>query len=332
MRIYAGVRALLLGWVIGVAAPAYGLQQEPFFKQSFLNLAEDLAEAHQAGKFLMILYEQEGCPYCAKMHKAILSDREVMARLQQRFDVVQLDMWGDREVIDFNGRPLSERTLARRFGLQFSPMTLIFDRNGKEIYRMAGFYNLPHFKIVLSYVADNAYQRQTFPEYQQAKHKENAPVSVRNAKLFQPSASLKQASMGARKNKKGVALLIDANDCADCVEMHERSLTDPVTARLLTSNYVLVRATLGSNAKVESFDGRRVTANDLARQLNVRYLPTVVFMDANGKETARHESYLEPKHFQLYTHYVTSGAQASFPSFQDWIRARNSGQIEKKDP
>jgi thioredoxin-related protein len=312
------------------------LQEQPFFKQSFLNLADDLAEAKGSGKFLMLVYEQEGCPYCAKMHQSILSDADVIRSLEKHFDIVQLDIWGGRELVDFAGKNTSERKFARDLGLHFSPMIVVYDGNGKEVYRMAGFYGLPHFRLVLEYLANGAYRKMPFHEYQRGQMREIATArsqASQGHKMFLKSGSLKEASALAAKAGKGIALLIDASSrCADCVEMHEKNLTDPVTARLLESNFVAVHANLDLSAPVEHYDRRKLSPATLARELNVRYIPTMVFMDAKGKEILRHESYLEPKHFQLLLQYVTSKERVRFASFQDWIRARNTGQIEKKAP
>lgn len=315
------------------AASLAALPEQPFFKQSFLNLPDDLAEAKGSGKFLMLIYEQEGCPYCAKMHQSILSDQEVIRSLEKHFDVVQLDIWGGRELVDFAGKSTTERKFARDLGLHFSPMIVIYDGSGKEAFRMAGFYGLPHFRLVLEYLANGAYRKMPFPEYQRGQMRETVTARSQGLKMFMKSGSLREASALAAKAGKGVALLIDASSrCADCVEMHEKNLTDPVTARLLESKFVPVHANLDLSAPVENYDGRKLSPATLARELNVRYIPTMIFMDAKGKEILRHESYLEPTHFQLLLQYVASDERARFTSFQDWIRARNTGQIEKKAP
>ena len=39
-----------------------GLHKQPWFLQSFLTLADDVAEAEAAGKRLVVIFEQRGCP------------------------------------------------------------------------------------------------------------------------------------------------------------------------------------------------------------------------------------------------------------------------------
>lgn len=46
-----------------------GLHKQPWFHQSFLELADDVHEAADEGKFLVVLIEQSGCPYCRELHE-----------------------------------------------------------------------------------------------------------------------------------------------------------------------------------------------------------------------------------------------------------------------
>ena len=41
-----------------------GLYKEPWFLESFLELADDLEAAHRQGKRFAIMWELKGCAYC----------------------------------------------------------------------------------------------------------------------------------------------------------------------------------------------------------------------------------------------------------------------------
>ena len=51
-----------------------------WFKQSFLDFGEDIAEATQAGKRVMVLFHQDGCPYCNALVERNLSQRGIESR------------------------------------------------------------------------------------------------------------------------------------------------------------------------------------------------------------------------------------------------------------
>ena len=54
-----------------------GLHKQPWFHQSFLELADDVHEAADEGKFLVVLIEQSGCPYCRELHEVNFKRSEV---------------------------------------------------------------------------------------------------------------------------------------------------------------------------------------------------------------------------------------------------------------
>ncbi|MFX5777033.1 thioredoxin fold domain-containing protein, partial [Acinetobacter baumannii] len=79
------------------------------------------ADAAHEGKRLAVIFEQLGCPYCKRLHTEVLAERYINDYVRENFRIVQLDLWGQREVTDFDGKVLSERALAERWGILFTP-------------------------------------------------------------------------------------------------------------------------------------------------------------------------------------------------------------------
>ena len=68
-----------------------------WFKPSFMDLRDDLAEARDGGKQgLMLLFDTEGCAYCKAFQKHTLSDPMIQADVRANFDVVRLGMFERR--------------------------------------------------------------------------------------------------------------------------------------------------------------------------------------------------------------------------------------------
>jgi thioredoxin-related protein len=111
-----------------------GLYHQSWYRLSFLNLSDDFADARAAGKRFAVIFEQRGCPYCIKLHTDILAQRYINDYVRENFAVLQLDLWGAREVTDFDGRVFSERALAERWGVIFTPTIVFFkdDLSGLE--------------------------------------------------------------------------------------------------------------------------------------------------------------------------------------------------------
>ena len=102
-----------------------GLHKASWMRDTFKDLGEDLAEANAEGKRLLLMFEQRGCVYCTKMHTEVFPDPEVEAMIEDNYFVVQLNLHGDIDVTDFDGETLSEKDMARKWGILFTP-TIMF--------------------------------------------------------------------------------------------------------------------------------------------------------------------------------------------------------------
>ena len=98
-----------------------GMYKESWMRDTFKDLREDLAEANAEGKRLAVIFEQRGCIYCKKMHEEVFVQPRVSSYIEENFFVVQLNLHGDLEVTDFDGEVLSEKGIARKWRILFTP-------------------------------------------------------------------------------------------------------------------------------------------------------------------------------------------------------------------
>ena len=101
-----------------------GLHKQSWMRDTFKDLREDLDEANLEGKRLVLMFEQRGCVYCSKMHKDVYSREKVSNYIDENFFVVQLNLHGDLEVTDFDGEILSEKAMARKWSILFTPTVI----------------------------------------------------------------------------------------------------------------------------------------------------------------------------------------------------------------
>ncbi|MCW9032775.1 MAG: thioredoxin family protein [Rhodospirillales bacterium] len=153
-----------------------GLYTQPWFMESFLDLKEDVAESAAAGKHLAILWEQRGCPYCRETHMVNLRNPEIVAYIKKNFNVIQMNLWGDKEVTDFDGTVTTEKKFARKNGIQFTPTIQFFPMELKEgekkqqVWRLLGYWKPFHFLNSFVYVKDGDYQKEpNFQRWLQAR-------------------------------------------------------------------------------------------------------------------------------------------------------------------
>lgn len=102
-----------------------GLHKAEWMRDTFKDLRDDLAEANAEDKRLLLMVEQRGCIYCKKMHEEVFPVEKIDAYLKEHYFIVQLNMFGDVEVTDFDGESLPEKEMIRKWGMMFTP-TLVF--------------------------------------------------------------------------------------------------------------------------------------------------------------------------------------------------------------
>jgi len=127
--------ALLLAMVLPLAASEMGddgLHKPDWLRNTFKDMTEDLADANAQGKRLLVIWEQRGCIYCREMHEKVFPDPRIDALIRESFFVVQMNLFGDVDVTDFDGTVLPEKDMARRWGVVFTPTMMFFPEEVQE--------------------------------------------------------------------------------------------------------------------------------------------------------------------------------------------------------
>ena len=138
-----------------------------WFKLSFLELKNDIEELEGNKKQGLIVYfGQKDCPYCKTHLEKNWSDRGIVTYTQAHFDVVAIDVRGQRPVADTHGkvyRTEKEFSIAQK--TNFTPTLLFYDRKGEEVLRLSGYHPPYQFRAALEFIADKHYLRENFRTY-----------------------------------------------------------------------------------------------------------------------------------------------------------------------
>lgn len=155
-----------------------GLHKPTWLQNTFLDLRDDLAEANAQHKRLMIIVEQRGCIYCKKMHEEIFPTPAIDKIIRDTYFVDQLNLWGDRQVTDFDGKVLPEKEMAVRWNVVFTPTMIFLPEEvpaGKmasqaAVMMMPGAFGKQTTLAMFTYIRDRVYlDGQRFQSYF-AKH------------------------------------------------------------------------------------------------------------------------------------------------------------------
>ncbi|HEY9197991.1 MAG TPA: thioredoxin fold domain-containing protein [Gammaproteobacteria bacterium] len=300
----------------GMVNPGYHDKPE-WFKNSFLDLREDVAEASDGGKRVMLYFYQDGCPYCKKLLETNFALRDIETKTRAGFDVIAINIWGDREVTDMQGRLLTEKQFAADLKVMFTPTLLFLNEAGAVVLRLNGYYPPHKFMAALDYVASHAEDKQSFRDYLQ----QQAPA-VAPGRLHQDQAFLQSPyRLDQRPGGRPLAVLFEQPDCPPCDELHQ-DILNRKESRAQLSKFDVALFDMWSKMPLTTPDGRATTAAEWARELNVQYAPTLVLFAADGTEAFRTEAYLRAFHMQSALEYVASGAYKDQPSFQRYIQSR----------
>ena len=181
------MRDLLAALALLIAAPLSaaelgddGLHKAPWMRDTFKDLSEDLQEATAEGKRLLVLIEQRGCIYCTRMHNEVFPAPEIDAMLNGDFFVVQINMFGDVEVTDFDGETLAEKDMVRKWGALFTPTLMFFPEDVEAapahqvaVAQMPGAFEKGTTFDLLTWVIEKRYEGdEPFQKYHARKHNE----------------------------------------------------------------------------------------------------------------------------------------------------------------
>ena len=300
----------------GAYRGAMATEYPAWFKDSFLNLREDVAEAKANNKRVMLLFTQDNCPYCNALVERNLAQKAIETRLRERFDVIAVNIWGDREMVGLDGVKHTEKSYAASQKVQFTPTLLFFDEAGKMILRLNGYLPPERFKTAIEYVAQGKEKSIAYRDYVAANTPPAAGGELIKQDFFKPAPYQLQ-----RRGNRPLAVFFEQKDCPSCAELHQKVLSDPETRAVLRKLDV-IQLDMWSKTPVVTPQGKSLTAREWAKALDVKYAPTIVVFDPRGREIIRSEAFFKVFHTQGLIAYAVEEAYKTEPNFQRYLSAR----------
>ncbi|MBF0263703.1 MAG: thioredoxin fold domain-containing protein [Gammaproteobacteria bacterium] len=291
-----------------------------WFKESFLDISEDVSEAKDNDKHVILFMHLNGCPYCYKMTEENLKNAPYTNFIKENFEVIALNIKGDREVSLNEDISLTEKALAEHFKVLYTPTVIFLNTDNKIVARINGYRNIDDFKQILDYVQSKSYLKTSLAKFIDERKKEKY--------VFQSHPLLMQSDDLQSLKGKPLALIFEDKSCKDCSKLHEGYLKDPdVNEVLKKMNFVRLDAL--SNQSIKDIHGNKTTPKDLAETLKLSYRPGIILYD-QGKEIMRIESMLYKYHFTEVLRYVAEGHYKKYPkSFYDYLDVRTAELVKQ---
>lgn len=291
-----------------------------WFKDSFLDIAEDVDEASADGKHVILFMHLNGCPYCYKMTEENFKNAPYTNFIKQHFDVISINIKGDRDIAFDADTSVTEKELARLLKVRYTPTVLFLNGDNKTVLRLNGYRSVTAFGYALRFVQEQAYLRTTLSRYI-----EQQQPTQRYA--FRPHPQLRTITDLRSVADNPLALLFEDSSCDACDELHDGHLQNPQILQAL-ENFTFIRLDANSTSPIVDPNGRETTAKDYAEQLGLSYRPGIVLFD-QGKEISRIDGLLYSYHFEGVLRYVGEGHYKQYPnSFYDYLDVRTAKILE----
>jgi len=299
-------------------SPRPGAVELPsWFKQSFLDLREDLKEAVKAGKQgIMVYFGQDHCAYCHRLLQVNFGLEDIASYTRQHFDVIAIDARGPREVRLLDGSQMSEQEFALAMETNFTPSIIFYDRQGQEALRLRGYYPPYQFRAALEYVADSHYDEESFRDFlARGDNRRVFDAEDLNAEDFFAPAPF-NLDRSRRPAERPLVVFFEQGDCHACDVLHGQLLQDP-RIRGLIQELDSVQLDLNATTPVVTPAGKRTQARDWAAELGLFHAPTLIFFDEHGREVLRIDSLVRFYRLGQVLSYVSSRAYRDL-SYPRW--------------
>lgn len=300
---------------------AHTLVYPGWFKQSFWYLNDDINDAIQAGKIgIMIDASEESCTYCIAFIERSLNNPEIQKRFRKNFDALGLEVIGDTEIHDVDGKAYSVKNFLKKYKAYVTPTLLFFGKDGKLLLKITGYYSPEKFTQVLDYFESGQYLKQSWRDYYATRNDRAGAGIVYDTALFRTKVGdLARNKTAARRP---LMVLFEKPGCDDCKRLHEKVLSAQTTRNWIKRFDAVQINADDDKAALVTPGGKKTTARAWAADLNLVYYPAFVFFDESGNEVFRIDTYTRNVRLEGSMSLVLNKGYLDEPQLQRWNRAR----------
>lgn len=166
-------------WAIALTAGAASAetQKDPythFFQDTFGDFTEELELAREEGKKgLLVFFEMDECPFCARMRETVLNRTDVQKWFRDRYRCFTVDIEGDTEVVNFDGKEMPAKDFAFKLHrVRATPVIAFFDLEGKRVVRYTGApSSMEEFMLLGEFAAEGHYKTTNFTKFKRERRK-----------------------------------------------------------------------------------------------------------------------------------------------------------------
>lgn len=158
------MRTGLFSSVVAAFAAAFLLATTPASGADFVvepldyDFPSEVEDAAAEGKNIVIMFHQNGCPYCDKMRKRVFPHPQVNAFYSEKFSLIEVNNKGDLEVVTHDGEAMTEKDYAQKMRVRATPVILFLSKDGSEALKLTGYQDPEMFNAAGRYVSSDAFK------------------------------------------------------------------------------------------------------------------------------------------------------------------------------
>ena len=162
------VLACLLATSLMSWNPIFGQTKNTPIQGGWRSFDAGLELAKVSHKKILVDIYTDWCGWCKKMDQEVYTDPSVKEYLAKNFVIVKMNAEAEG-TIHYKGKVYSPAQLASAFGVTGYPATLFLKDDSDPITLLPGYMEAPMFLHVLSFIAENEYERKQFDQYLKEK-------------------------------------------------------------------------------------------------------------------------------------------------------------------
>ena len=141
-----------------------------FFQSKLGDFQAELETAKKEGKKgVFLFFEQDDCPWCARMKATILNQSIVQDYFRKHFLIYAVDINGDVPMTDFQGKSTTEKAFSFENRVRATPVMIFVGTDGKIMTRYTGpTKDVNEIMMLGRYVVEDGYKQIFFVRYKQA--------------------------------------------------------------------------------------------------------------------------------------------------------------------
>jgi thioredoxin-related protein len=291
-----------------------------WFKQSFLDMNEDVTEAKESGKHVILFMSLKFCPYCTKMLKENFENgAKLQPYIKDNFDVIAIDIKGSKEIAINSDTTMTEIEYAKHLKVQYTPTILFLDQDNNIVVRINGYRSPENFKYILDYVKNKEYKNMTLTQYVE-KVKNKTLYTLVDNEIFVEETDLS-------KINTPLAVIFEDGSCTQCNYLHNNTLKNKDVQDEL-SKFTVVRYDAMSEEEIITPDGKKTTPKQWAKDMVLDYRPGIVLFDKK-QEIVRIDALLYSFHFKELFRFVSGGYYNKFHTFLDYLKPRQDELLKQ---